>query len=62
MQKGVKIEIDYYDGVREQYRVRSVVNTLDPRPGEVLTRVQAERLVRDVAHRGGSVTVREGKQ
>lgn len=57
-----KIDIEYRNGVRATYTVTRVVNSLDPKPGEVLRESQVQDLIRLARIHGGAVTLTEAKQ
>ncbi|NBX23814.1 MAG: hypothetical protein EBR52_06835, partial [Microbacteriaceae bacterium] len=57
----VKIELEFLPSTGK-YRVKSCVNSLDPKPGQIVTAKEAEELIVRCGRNGGSVTVREGKR
>lgn len=57
----VKVELELVPSTGK-YRVKSVVNSLDPKPGQIVTPKEAEDLIIRCGRHGGSVTVREGKR
>ena len=59
----VKIELEYLPSTGK-YRVKSCANSLDPKPGQIITAQEAEDLIDRHCHgrNGGSVTIREGKR
>jgi hypothetical protein len=60
MQSKVKVELEVIRSTGK-YRVKSVCNSLDPQPGQIITAREAGELIVDCRANGGSVTVREGK-
>ena len=55
MSAKVKVELELNHGTRN-YRVKSAVNTLDPKPGEIIGPKDAEAFIRRCSVTGGSVT------
>lgn len=62
MPSKIKVDLECRNGIREVYTVTRVVNTLDPKPGDRLSKAEASDLVSRVSRAGGSVTVTEARR